>query len=237
MTTPDIDLLIPKLNRTKASISLESPQAAWVIIKEANRIFGPFNWSRDILDMRNAATRERDGIITTAYVAHVKLSIDIDGRTYHRGAHGCGEGKGSTPFEAHDRGLKAAELDATARAFATMGRALGLIIPPKKEAKNHRCNGSGSKAAKRENTLENGSGARSNEGGHDGFDPVRTDEMDGLSRMSRLKWAMRQKQWATGTEGAFWKLSEILRIHPNIGPMGHQLDGRAAAAHPMRRTG
>tara|TARA_R110002110_G_scaffold104321_5_gene263096 strand:- start:2057 stop:2956 length:900 start_codon:yes stop_codon:yes gene_type:complete len=72
----------------------------------------------------------------------------------------------------------------------------------------------------------------------DDFDPVRTDEMEGLDRMTRLKWALRQKQWAAGTEGAFWKLREILKVHPNIGPMGHE-SIPAAAADPqhLRHTG
>ena len=71
----------------------------------------------------------------------------------------------------------------------------------------------------------------------DGFDPVRTDEMEGLDRMTRLKWTLRQKQWAAGTEGAFWKLREILKIHPNIGPMGHEHPNAAAVTpQPLRHT-
>lgn len=72
----------------------------------------------------------------------------------------------------------------------------------------------------------------------DEFDPVRTEEMEGLDRMTRLKWALRQKQWAAGTEGAFWKLREILKVHPNIGPMGHEhLVAGAADPRPLRHTG
>lgn len=73
------------------------------------------------------------------------------------------------------------------------------------------------------------------------FDPVRMDEMEGLDRVSRFKWALRQKQWATGTNSALWKLREILRVHPNIGPMGRCIDmtGRTASpdAGPLRRAG
>lgn len=64
----------------------------------------------------------------------------------------------------------------------------------------------------------------------DGFDPVRGDEMGGLGRMSRLKWAVRQKRAAVGTGGAFWKLREILRVHPNIGSMAASLDRRSTDA-------
>tara|TARA_R110002126_G_scaffold16044_13_gene64741 strand:- start:3553 stop:4449 length:897 start_codon:yes stop_codon:yes gene_type:complete len=71
----------------------------------------------------------------------------------------------------------------------------------------------------------------------DDFDPVHSGEMEGLGRMSRLKWALRQKQWAAGTEGAFGKLREILKIHPNIGPMGHATTGSASASAPLRHTG
>ena len=40
--------------------------------------------------------------------------------------HGSGEGRGTTPGEVHDIALKAAETDATKRAFATFGRPFGL---------------------------------------------------------------------------------------------------------------
>jgi hypothetical protein len=79
-----------------------------------------------------------------------------------------------------------------------MGRALGLIIPPKKEAKIHQCNGAGSKAANRENTLENGSGARSengsgarsNEGGYDGFEPAELTVEEGIRVSVKTKQAL-----------------------------------------------
>lgn len=71
----------------------------------------------------------------------------------------------------------------------------------------------------------------------DGFDPVRTDEMEGMSQLSRFKWALRQKQWAAGTEGAFWKLREILKVHPNIGPMGQALQEEKTMPLPMQRAG
>lgn len=84
--------------------------------------------------MRNAANRERDAVLTSAYVAKVRIGVDIASLTVTREAHGCGKGRGTSPFEAHDRGLKAAELDATARSLATLGKALGLITPTKPPA-------------------------------------------------------------------------------------------------------
>lgn len=73
---------------------------------------------------------------------------------------------------------------------------------------------------------------------NDDFDPVGTDEMKGLDRMTRLKWALRQKLWAAGTEGAAWKLHEILKVYPSIGPMGHeQSNADAGDLQPIRRAG
>jgi len=125
----ELDSIISKLARGKKDIHIDTPHGAWTIIREANRIFGPLNWSREILEMRNAANRERDAVLTSAYVAKVRIRVDVASLTVTREAHGCGEGRGTSPFEAHDRGLKAAELDATARALATLGKALGLVTP------------------------------------------------------------------------------------------------------------
>lgn len=72
----------------------------------------------------------------------------------------------------------------------------------------------------------------------DDFDPVGTDEMDGLDRITRLKWILRQKLWAAGTEGAVWKLREILNVYPNIGPMGRAHSNTTTAdPQPLRHFG
>ena len=110
----------------KSKLSAAGPHDAWTAIAEANRIFGADGWSRETLELRNPANRERDGFHTSAYVAKVRVSISAGADPAVREAHGCGEGRGASPFEAHDRGLKAAELDATLRALAAFGRALGL---------------------------------------------------------------------------------------------------------------
>ena len=110
----------------KSKLGAAGPHDAWTAIAEANRIFGADGWSRETLELRNPANRERDGFHTSAYVAKVRVTIAAGAEPAVREAHGCGEGRGLTPFEAHDRGLKAAELDATLRALAAFGRALGL---------------------------------------------------------------------------------------------------------------
>ena len=98
----------------------------WRAIEIANRIFGPDGWDRETLEMRCAATKQIGPTLTAAYVAKVRITIHTEGRTIIRDGQGCGEGRGETPFEAHDMGLKAAETDATKRALSTLGRALGL---------------------------------------------------------------------------------------------------------------
>jgi len=123
------DIKITRMLARKSELNpAGGPQAAWTAIAHANRIFGPQGWSREVLEMRNAANREREGINTSAYVARVRLTVAMPDGPVIRDSHGCGEGKGRTPFEAHDQGLKAAELDATLRALATFGNAFGLAV-------------------------------------------------------------------------------------------------------------
>lgn len=112
----------------KAAIDPDAgPHEAWRAIDAANRIFGADGWNRELVEMRCAATREREGLVTTAYVAKVRVSLTGDAHGGFRDAQGCGEGKGATPFEAHNKGLKAAELDATVRALAAFGRPFGTM--------------------------------------------------------------------------------------------------------------
>jgi len=58
--------------RARSSGDAKSPtQTAWLTIDNANRIFGFGGWSRQIIEMRCAATREIGATITTAYVAKI----------------------------------------------------------------------------------------------------------------------------------------------------------------------
>ena len=58
----------------------------------------------------------------------MRITVNADGATIVREGHGTGEGHGSSPGEVHDIALKAAETDATKRAFATFGRPFGLAL-------------------------------------------------------------------------------------------------------------
>jgi hypothetical protein len=84
----------------------------WYAISEANRIFGFDGWSRETID----------------YIARVRLTVAAEGTTIIREGHGTGEGRGISPGEVHDIGLKAAETDATKRALATFGKPFGLEL-------------------------------------------------------------------------------------------------------------
>jgi hypothetical protein len=100
----------------------------WFAISEANRIFGFDGWSRETVDSRCVLARENRGSFITVYIAKVRITVQANGSIIIREGHGTGEGRGSSPGEVHDIALKAAETDATKRAFATFGRPFGLEL-------------------------------------------------------------------------------------------------------------
>src|SRR5262249_3461694 len=100
----------------------------WFAISEANRIFGFEGWSRETVESRCVLTRENRGTFVAIYVAKVRITVQADGTTVIREGHGSGEGRGTSPGEVHDIALKAAETDATKRAFATFGKPFELEL-------------------------------------------------------------------------------------------------------------
>lgn len=98
----------------------------WHAMSEANRIFGHDGWSRETLDSKCVFSREAKGTYVTVYTAKVRIAVRAKDLSVVRDGHGTGEGRGATPGEAHDFGLKAAETDATKRALATFGKPFGL---------------------------------------------------------------------------------------------------------------
>src|SRR6516164_6990662 len=106
----------------------------WFAISEANRIFGFDGWSRETVESRCVLTRENRGTFVAVYVAKVRITVQADGTTVIREGHGSGEGRGTSPGEVHDIALKAAETDATKRAFATFGKPFGLELYRRKPA-------------------------------------------------------------------------------------------------------
>ena len=100
----------------------------WYAITEANRIFGFDGWNRETLESRCVLARENRGNFLAVYVARVRISVHADGATIIREGHGTGEGRATSPGEAHDFALKAAETDGTKRALATFGKPFGLAL-------------------------------------------------------------------------------------------------------------
>lgn len=100
----------------------------WFAISEANRIFGFDGWSRETVEPRCVLARENRGTFTAVYIAKVRITVQADGCTIVREGHGSGEGRGTSPGEVHDIAIKAAETDATKRAFATFGKPFGLEL-------------------------------------------------------------------------------------------------------------
>jgi hypothetical protein len=100
----------------------------WFAISEANRIFGFDGWSRETVEPRCVLARENRGTFTAVYIAKVRITVQANGCTIVREGHGSGEGRGTSPGEVHDIALKAAETDATKRAFATFGKPFGLEL-------------------------------------------------------------------------------------------------------------
>jgi len=100
----------------------------WYAISEANRIFGFDGWNRETLESRCVLARETRGSFLAVYLARVRVTVQADGATIIREGHGTGEGRGTSPGEVHDIGLKAAETDATKRALATFGKPFGLEL-------------------------------------------------------------------------------------------------------------
>src|SRR5262249_49615292 len=100
----------------------------WFAISEANRIFGFDGWSRETVESRCVLARENRGSFAAVYIAKVRITVQTDGSTIIREGHGSGEGRGPSPGEVHDIALKAAETDATKRAFATFGKPFGLEL-------------------------------------------------------------------------------------------------------------
>ena len=100
----------------------------WFAISEANRIFGFDAWSRETIETRCVLSRENRGTFLAVYIAKVRITVQVPGATVIREGHGSGEGRGTSPGEVHDIALKAAETDASKRAFATFGRPFGLEL-------------------------------------------------------------------------------------------------------------
>jgi len=112
----------------------------WHVIDEANRIFGFDAWTRETLDIRCVAEKDRkigvkenfagyDGF-GVSYLCKVRVIVDGVAR------EGCGAGHGIDRDlgQAHESAIKEAETDAMKRAFMTFGNPFGLALYDKTRA-------------------------------------------------------------------------------------------------------
>jgi hypothetical protein len=67
-------------------------------------------------------------VYATAYTAKVRVSVRAGDIVIVREGSGTGEGRASSPGQAHELALKGAETDATKRALATFGNPFGLAL-------------------------------------------------------------------------------------------------------------
>jgi hypothetical protein len=100
----------------------------WHVIAEANRIFGYDAWDRRTLASRCVWSGQSGASYSAAYTAKVRVSVRAGDITIVREGSGTGEGRASTPGQAHELALKGAETDATKRALATFGNPFGLAL-------------------------------------------------------------------------------------------------------------
>ena len=100
----------------------------WHVIAEANRIFGYDAWDRRTLATQCVWSGSMRQHHAAAYTARVRIVVRAGDIAITREGCGSGEARASTPGEAHELALKAAETDATKRALATFGNPFGLAL-------------------------------------------------------------------------------------------------------------
>ena len=100
----------------------------WHAIAEANRIFGFDSWDRQTLAPRCHWAHLQYGETLCFYSTKVRITVRAGDTVTVREGIGTGFGRAPQPELAHDIALKAAETDATKRAFATFGNPFGLAL-------------------------------------------------------------------------------------------------------------
>jgi hypothetical protein len=112
----------------------------WVVIAEANRIFGFDSWERETVTLkcvsqveRPVGKQQRPGWGVT-YSARVRITVTAGGRPpITREGSGAGHGIDVDLGQAHESALKEAETDAMKRALMTFGNQFGLALYDKQQ--------------------------------------------------------------------------------------------------------
>ncbi len=113
----------------------------WHAIAEANRIFGFDGWTRETIETRCVAEKERkigkdnprDGW-GVSYIAKVKVVVFAGDTLVTREGVGAGHGIDVDLGLAHESAIKEAETDAMKRAMMTFGNPFGLALYDKSQA-------------------------------------------------------------------------------------------------------
>lgn len=113
----------------------------WRAIDEANRIFGFDSWTRETIETRCVAERERkigkepntrDGW-GVSYIARVRVVVFAADTLVTREGVGAGHGIDVDLGQAHESAIKEAETDAMKRALMTFGNPFGLALYDKEQ--------------------------------------------------------------------------------------------------------
>ncbi len=113
----------------------------WVVIAEANRIFGFHAWHREMVRLDRVQEQStkigrenpKDGH-RVAYIATVRVRVlDSDGKEIIREGTGYGQGIDVDLGQAHESAVKEAETDAMKRALMTFGNPFGLALYDKEQ--------------------------------------------------------------------------------------------------------
>ena len=138
-TPEQVSLLEAHLDRSAVKQRTQSKRTldyieAWWAIKEANRIFGFDNWTRETVDMRCVSEKEAQlssgAGWSVSYVAKVRVTVE----GVLREGTGAGHGKDRDLGQAHESAVKEAESDAMKRALMTFGNPFGLALYDKTQA-------------------------------------------------------------------------------------------------------
>ena len=132
--------LAAPLNRANVKQREQSGQKlsyieGWVVIAEANRIFGFDGWQREMVTLkcvsqmeRPVGKQQRPGWGVT-YSARVRITVTAGGLPpIIREGSGAGHGIDVDLGQAHESALKEAETDAMKRALMTFGNPFGLAL-------------------------------------------------------------------------------------------------------------
>ncbi len=106
----------------------------WHVVAEANRIFGFDSWDRTTVSPVCVWSELQRGQTVCFYSTRVRIRVRAGGTVIIRDGIGTGVGRATSPDQAHEIALKAAETDATKRALSTFGNPFGLALYDKDRA-------------------------------------------------------------------------------------------------------